>query len=103
MTAGCICTIETAMARARKAPVKPQARSPAQPPRAPIPKVESSIVPHQSIGGRALMAVVAIMTYLASLTTGAVMLVRSNAADWQTEILREVTIQIRPAPDRDIE
>ena len=37
----------------------------------------SPIVPHQSIGGRALVAVVAIMTFLASLTTGAVMLVRA--------------------------
>ncbi len=42
------------------------------------------------------MSWVAIMTFLASLTTGAVMLVRMNAADWQAEILREVTIQIRP-------
>jgi cell division transport system permease protein len=63
---------------------------------APLPKMEAPIVPHQSIGGRALVAVVAIMTFLASLTTGAVMLVRMNAADWQAEILREVTIQIRP-------
>ena len=76
---------------------------PAEMPYAPMPKTESPIVPHQSIGGRALMAVVAIMTYLASLTTGAVMLVRANAADWQTEILREVTIQIRPKAGRDIE
>lgn len=63
---------------------------------APLPKMESPIVPPQSIGGRALVAVVAIMTFLASLTTGAVMLVRMNAADWQAEVLREVTIQIRP-------
>jgi len=63
---------------------------------APLPKMESPIVPHQSIGGRALVAVVAIMTFLAALTTGAVMLVRMNAADWQAEVLREVTIQIRP-------
>jgi cell division transport system permease protein len=62
----------------------------------PLPKMESPIVPHQSIGGRALVAVVAIMTFLASLMTGAVMLVRMNAADWQAEVLREVTIQIRP-------
>lgn len=49
------------------------------------------------------MAVVAIMTYLASLTTGAVMLVRANAADWQSEILREVTIQIRPGAGRNLD
>jgi cell division transport system permease protein len=99
------------MARARKAPEKPQAKASsvaraqasAQPPRPPMPRTESPIVPHQSIGGRALMAVVAIMTYLASLTTGAVMLVRANAADWQTEVLREVTIQIRPGSGRDLD
>ena len=38
-----------------------------------------------SIAGRALVAVVAIMTFLASLTTGAVMLVRAAAGDWQSE------------------
>ncbi len=70
---------------------------------APLPKMESPIVPHQSIGGRALVAVVAIMTFLASLTTGAVMLVRMNAADWQAEVLREVTIQIRPAEGRNLD
>lgn len=69
----------------------------------PLPKMESSIVPPQSIGGRALVAVVAIMTFLASLTTGAVMLVRANADDWQTEVLREVTIQIRPMQGRDLD
>lgn len=72
-------------------------------PDAPLPKMESPIVPHQSIGGRALVAVVAIMTFLASLTTGAVMLVRMNAADWQAEILREVTIQIRPVDGGNID
>ncbi len=61
------------------------------------------IVPKHSIAGRALVAVVAIMTFLASLTTGAVMLVRSAAGDWQSEVAREVTIQVRPAAGRDIE
>ena len=87
------------MARARKK-AGPIAR---EAPEAPLPKMESPIVPHQSIGGRALVAVVAIMTFLASLTTGAVMLVRANAADWQSEVLREVTIQVRPAEGRDLD
>jgi cell division transport system permease protein len=68
-----------------------------------LPRAESSIVPKQSIAGRALVAVVAIMTFLASLTTGAVMLVRSAAVAWQSEVAREITIQIRPAEARDIE
>src|SRR5207302_1243856 len=53
--------------------------------------------------GRALVVVIAIMTFLASLTTGAVMLVRAAAVDWQSEVSREVTVQIRPATGRDIE
>jgi cell division transport system permease protein len=84
------------MAQARKT-AEQMAQDARQAPEAPLPKMESPLVPHQSIGGRALVAVVAIMTFLASLTAGAVMLVRMNAADWQAEILREVTIQIRPA------
>src|SRR5215470_51334 len=61
------------------------------------------IVPKDSITGRSLTAVVAIMTFLASLTTGVAMLVVSAASDWQSEVSREVTIQVRPAPGRDNE
>ena len=68
-----------------------------------LPSFETPIVPKATIAGRALIAVVAIMTFLASLTTGAVMLVRSAASDWQSEVAREVTIQVIPAPDREIE
>jgi cell division transport system permease protein len=70
---------------------------------APVPRFETPIVPQATISGRALVAVVAIMTFLASLTTGAVMLVRSAASEWQSDLAREVTIQIRPADGRDIE
>ena len=41
-----------------------------------LPRAETPIVPKNSIAGRALVAVVAIMTFLSSLTVGAVMLVR---------------------------
>ena len=63
----------------------------------------SPIVPRGSISGRALVAVVAIMTFLASMTTGAVLLVRSSAAEWQSDVSSELTIQLRPSPGRDIE
>ncbi|HZV93041.1 MAG TPA: hypothetical protein VFF72_07470, partial [Caldimonas sp.] len=43
------------------------------------------------------------MTFLAALTTGAVMLIVSAASDWQADVGREVTIQVRPAPGRDLE
>lgn len=64
---------------------------------------ETAIVPKSSIAGRALVAVVAIMTFLGALTIGAVMIVLGAAADWQSEVAREVTIQIRPAAGRDLE
>jgi cell division transport system permease protein len=61
------------------------------------------IVPKNSIAGRSLTVVVAIMTFLASLTTGVAMLVVSAASDWQSEVGREVTIQVRPAPGHNID
>src|SRR3954451_11434294 len=63
----------------------------------------SPIVPRASIAGRALIAVVAIMTFLASITTGAVLLVRASAAEWQSDIASEITLQVRPAQGRDLE
>ncbi len=68
-----------------------------------LPPAESAIVPKQSIAGRALVAVVAIMTFLASLATGSVMLVRSAAVAWQSDVAREITIQIRPVEARNTE
>lgn len=64
---------------------------------------QSPIVPRNSISGRALVAVVAIMTFLASITTGTVLLVSASAADWQSEVASEITVQIRPYAWRDIE
>jgi cell division transport system permease protein len=68
-----------------------------------LPRFENPIVPDNTIGGRALVAVIAIMTFLASLTTGAVILFHAAAGDWQSEVAREVTIQVRVTPGRDIE
>src|SRR5258705_671128 len=63
----------------------------------------SPVVPRASIAGRALVAVVPIMTFLASITTGAVLLVSASAAEWQSEVASEITIQVRPQAGRDIE
>jgi cell division transport system permease protein len=63
----------------------------------------SPIVPRNSISGRALVVVVAIMTFLASITTGTVLLVSASAADWQSEVSSEITVQIRPYAWRDID
>src|SRR5215470_1694282 len=68
-----------------------------------LPRADSAIVPKRSIAGRALVAIVAIMTFLASLTTGAVMLVRAASAEWQSDVAREVTIQVRPMSGRNLD
>lgn len=73
--------------------------------RGPLPRPRSStpVVPRATIAGRALVAVVAIMTFLASLTTGAAILVQASAAEWQSDVASEITVQVRPATGRDIE
>jgi cell division transport system permease protein len=63
----------------------------------------SPIVPRGSIVGRALVVVVAIMTFLACITAGAVLLVRASATEWQSDVASELTIQVRPVSGRDIE
>ena len=68
-----------------------------------LPKRDTPIVPKNSIAGRALVAVVAIMTFLASLMVGAVMLVRAAANDWQSDLSREITIQVRPETGQNFE
>ena len=69
----------------------------------PPPRFETALVPRNSISGRALVAVVAIMTFLASLTTGGVILVSQAASQWQSEVSREVTVQLIPTPGRDLD
>ena len=67
-------------------------------PKRPEMKVRATgpLVPAQNVQGNALMLVIAIMAFLACLTFGAVSMVRATAASWQSEISREITIQIRP-------
>lgn len=67
------------------------------------PLVTTPIVPRSSIAGRSLAAVVAIMTFLAALTTGAVTMVVGAASDWRSDVAREVTIQVRPVTGRNID
>src|SRR5262249_56148603 len=64
----------------------------------PARREETPIVPKATIAGRALVGVVAIMTFLASLTAAAVMLVRTAAGEWQADLAREVTIPVPPPP-----
>ncbi|HUI22216.1 MAG TPA: ABC transporter permease [Methylocella sp.] len=66
-------------------------------------KRDMALVPAASIAGRALVTVVAIMTFLASLTAGAAILISDASRGWQDEVAREMTIQIRPTPGRDLD
>lgn len=63
---------------------------------------QPSLVPQASLAGNALIIIIAIMSFLASLTAGGVSVVREAAATWQSQVLREVTIQIIPQDGRDM-
>lgn len=67
------------------------------------PRKTAPIVPAQNIAGRALVVVIAIMTFLSCVTFGAVTLVRDTASVWENQISREATIQIKPADGIDME
>lgn len=67
------------------------------------PRKTAPIVPAQNIAGRALVVVIAIMTFLSCVTFGAVTLVRDTASVWENQISREATIQIKPADGLDME
>jgi cell division transport system permease protein len=62
-----------------------------------------SIVPQQSVQGRALLAVIVIMSFLACLTIGAVSMIRATAGSWASQISREITVQIKPDETIDME
>jgi cell division transport system permease protein len=90
----------------------PQPRSPAPrpAPRAaaerPLPaslRRNAPLVPVDSAGGRALAAVIGILTFLAALCAGGAELVGASSAQWRSDVSREVTIQVRPSPQRDME
>jgi cell division transport system permease protein len=86
--------------------VTPKMKVQAVPARSPadtLPKAATPIVPADSIAGQALVAVIAIMAFLAAITLGAVVLVRGAAGEWQAAVAREVTIQVLPAQGRDLD
>jgi cell division transport system permease protein len=64
---------------------------------------EVHIVPRDSIAANALAAVVAIMTFLAAITSGGVAMVIGSANEWQSEVAREMTIQVRPTTGRNVD
>ncbi len=64
---------------------------------------EQPLVPVDSVAGRALMAVIAILTFLAALSAGAAVLAARASEQWRGAVANEMTIQIRPDSRRDIE
>lgn len=60
------------------------------------------LVPIDSVAGRALVAVIAILTFLAALSAGAAVLAARASEQWRGAVANEMTIQIRPDARRDI-
>jgi cell division transport system permease protein len=88
-----VAALRKGMARVRRRPSRPGSET----------RGDVHIVPRDSIAASALAAVVAIMTFLAAVTSGGVAMLIGSANEWQAEVAREMTIQIRPTPGRDIE
>ncbi len=88
----------TRVARARS-----KSRSATAAPAEPSRRRAPSIVPRGTVAGNSLVAVVAIMTFLAGIAVGAVDIVRNAAAEWHADVLREVTIQVRPVAGRELD
>jgi cell division transport system permease protein len=60
-------------------------------------------VPPASVTGRSLTLVIAIMCFLACLTAGAVWMIKESSDAWTKDIASEVTVQITPQENADIE
>jgi cell division transport system permease protein len=63
----------------------------------------SQIVPSASIAGNALTVVIAIMSFLACLTAGAVYMINRSAQAWVNDITSEITVELDPVNTADIE
>jgi cell division transport system permease protein len=61
------------------------------------------LIPNDTIAGRALVTVIAIMTFLAAVAAGAGVLVNDASRGWIEQVSREMTIQVKPRTGRDIE
>ena len=61
------------------------------------------LIPGNSVAGRALVVVIAIMTFLACLTAGAALLVADASQAWRSDVLRDATIQVKPRPGDNVE
>ena len=71
----------------------------------PEPAFESNapLIPGDSVAGRALIVVIAIMTFLACLTAGSALLVADASRAWRSDVLRDATIQVKPRAGDDVD
>lgn len=60
-------------------------------------------MPSVTTAGRALVTVIAIMTFLAGLSAGVAFLTLDASRDWRGSLAQEVTVQIRPVSGRNVE
>jgi cell division transport system permease protein len=66
-------------------------------------ETRAPLIPGDSVAGRALVVVIAIMTFLACLTAGAALLVAEASQAWRSDVLREATIQVKAQAGDDVE
>jgi cell division transport system permease protein len=66
-------------------------------------KRDQPLIPVDSAASRALVAVIAILTFLAALAGGAAHMVARASADWRSAVSNEMTVQIKPDIRRNIE
>jgi len=73
---------------------------PALPPDSQL-KRDMPLIPPDSIAGRALVVVIAIMTLLACLSAGAALMIERASVSWRADIGKEITIQLKPEAGQD--
>ncbi len=64
---------------------------------------EAPLVPAETISARALIFVIVIMSFLASMAAGAAVLVGRASQQWSADVSREISVQIRPKPGLDLD
>ena len=96
--------------RARPSGLVVRKRRPVPPPQAGAPpdaktqqRGQNQIVSPKSVARRTLLALVAIMSFLACVAVAAVSVVADRAHDWERQIAAEVTVQVKPQEGVDLD
>lgn len=66
------------------------------PTRSQLPPKPSPIIPTKGVAGKPLFLVVTVMSFLATITLGASLLVAQQIDNWTADVADEVTVQVRP-------